>query len=69
MAKRAVLFIVNFLIGLTWPLFHFLYFQIYFYRKIVHFGGIRTRIVGVECEHADHLTTIGTVPYRSAFKK
>ena len=32
-------------------------FQIQFYRKIVDFSGIRTQIVGIEGEHADHLTT------------
>ena len=26
-------------------------------KKTVDFSGIRTRIVGVECKHADHLTT------------
>ena len=40
------------------PLFaYFRSFQIQFYRKIVYVSGIRTRIIGVECEHADHLTT------------
>ena len=32
-------------------------FQTQFYRKTVGFSGIQTRIVGVEGEHADHLTT------------
>ena len=32
-------------------------FQIQFYRKIEDFSEIRTRIVGVEGERADHLTT------------
>ena len=40
------------------PLFvYFRSFQQQFYRKIVDHSGIRTRIVGVEGEHADHLTT------------
>ena len=40
------------------PLFvYFRAFQQQFYRKIVDLSGIRTRIVGVEGEHADHLTT------------
>ena len=34
-----------------------LVFSITIYRKIVDLSGIRTRIVGVEGEHADHLTT------------
>ena len=32
-------------------------FSLFFYRKIVDFRGIRTRIVRSECEHTDHLTT------------
>ena len=41
-----------------WPLFvYFCSFQAQFYRKNVDFSGIRTRIVGVEGEYADHLTT------------
>ena len=37
------------------PLFvYFRSFQIQFNRKIVDFSGIRTQIVGVEGEHADH---------------
>ena len=32
-------------------------FQTQFYRKTLGFSGIRTWIVGVEGEHADHLTT------------
>ena len=40
------------------PLFvYFHSFQQQFYRKIVDLSGIRTRFVGVEGEHADHLTT------------
>ena len=40
------------------PLFvYFRSFQKQFYRKIVDLSGIRTRIVRVEGEHADHLTT------------
>ena len=40
------------------PLFvYFRSFQEQFYRKIVDLSGIWTRIVGVEGEHADHLTT------------
>ena len=31
-------------------------FQNFIKRKFVHFSGIRTRIVRVVCEHADHLT-------------
>ena len=38
-------------------LVYFRSFQQQFYRKIVDLSGIRTRIVGVEGEHADHLTT------------
>ena len=38
-------------------LFIFVLFNNNFYRKIVDLSGIRTRIVGVEGEHADHLTT------------
>ena len=36
---------------------YFRAFQIQFYRKNVVFSGSRTQIVGVECKHADHLTT------------
>ena len=42
------------------PLPHFPYFrsfQIHVYISIVDVSGIRTQIVGVEGEHADHLTT------------
>ena len=43
------------------PLFvYFRYFQHQFYRKIVDFSGIRTRIVEVEGEQAEHMTTITT---------
>ena len=35
----------------------FLYAIIFQKNNIVDFGAIRTRIVGVEGEHADHLTT------------
>ena len=45
------------------PLFvYFRSFQQQFYRKIVDHSGIRTRIVGVEGEHADHLTTTTALP-------
>ena len=36
---------------------YFCSFQKQFYRKIVDLSRIRTRIVGVEGKHADHLTT------------
>ena len=40
------------------PLFvYFRIFQTQYYRKIVDFSWFRTRIVGVEGKHADHLTT------------
>ena len=40
------------------PLFvYFRSFQQQFYRNIIDLSGIRTRIVRVEGEHADHLTT------------
>ena len=41
------------------PLFLFIFvlFKHNLYRKTVGVSGIRTRIVGVEGEHADHLTT------------
>ena len=39
---------------------YFRAFQIQFYRKIVDFNRIRTHIVGVEGEHADHLPTTTT---------
>ena len=45
---------------------YFCYFYQQFYRKIVYFRGIRTRIVGVEGEHADHLTTT-TAPLSQLF--
>ena len=35
----------------------FVLFKLKFYIKTVGFSGIRTWIVGVEGEHADHLTT------------
>ena len=38
-------------------MFIFVLFNNNFYRKIVDLSGIRTRIVGVEGEYADHLTT------------
>ena len=38
-------------------LFIFVLFKHSFYRKNLGFSGIRTRIVRVEGEHADHLTT------------
>ena len=38
-------------------LFIFVLFKHKFYRKTVGVSGIRTRIVGVEGKHADHLTT------------
>ena len=42
------------------PCLFFVYFrsfQQYFYRKIVDFSGLQTRIVRAKCEPADHLTT------------
>ena len=36
---------------------YFYAFPIQFYRKIVDFSEIRSQIVGVDAEHADHLTT------------
>ena len=39
-------------------LFIFVRLNVNFYRNIVNWSGIRTKIVGVEGEHADHLTTI-----------
>ena len=38
-------------------LFIFVLFKHNLYRKTVGVSGIRTRIIGVEGEHADHLTT------------
>ena len=38
-------------------LFIFVLFKHNYSEKIVGFSGIQTRIVGVEGEHADHLTT------------
>ena len=38
-------------------LFIFVLFKLKLYRKTVGFNGIRTRIVGVEGKHPDHLTT------------
>ena len=35
----------------------FVYFQNPYYRKLIDFTGIWTRIVGIEEEQADHLTT------------
>ena len=43
-----------FLIGPTRPLFvYFRSFQTQFFRKIIDFSWIRTRIVGIEGKHAD----------------
>ena len=39
------------------PFLFFRSFQTQFYRKMADFSGIRSQIVGVEGEHADHLTT------------
>ena len=51
------------------PLFvYFRSFQIQFYRKIVDSSRIRTQIVGVEGEHADHLTTTTTVLIKQMLK-
>ena len=36
---------------------YFRSFQTQYYRKTIDFSGIRTRIVGKEDEHADHLAT------------
>ena len=41
-------------------LFIFVLFKLTFYRKNVGFSGIRTWIIRVEGEHADHLTTTTT---------
>ena len=35
-----------------------------FYRKIVDFSGIRTRISGVEGKHTDHLTITMAIVYQ-----
>ena len=45
-------------------LFIFVLFKHKFYRKAVDISGIRTRIVGVEGEHAEYLTTT-TAPLTS----
>ena len=46
------------------------HFNVNFYRKIADYSGIRTRIVGVEGECADHLTSTTTAPFtRLLFKK
>ena len=42
------------------PLFIFILFKNIFIEKVVDFSGIRTWIVEVEGEHADHLTTTTT---------
>ena len=48
------------------PLFvYFHCFQIQFSRKIVDFSGIRTQIVGVKGEQADHLTTTTTAQHEN----
>ena len=41
-------------------LFIFVPFKHKFSRKTLGFSGIRTRIVGIEGKHADHLTTTTT---------
>ena len=42
----------------SWPLFClFSFFSNTMLQKTVSFSGIRTRIVGIEGKHADHLTT------------
>ena len=52
-----------FKMGHSRPLFvYFHSFQTQYYRKTLGFSGIRTRIVGVEGEHADHLTTTMALP-------
>ena len=52
------------------PLFvYFRAFQQQFYRKIVDLSGIRTWIVGVEGEHADHLTTTTAQKFIFMLKK
>ena len=44
------------------PLFiYFWSFQAYFYIKNVGVNGIQTKIVGVKCQHSDHLTTIAAL--------
>ena len=49
---------IFFKVGQPRPLFvYFRSFQTQYYRKTIGFSRIRTRIVGVEGEHADHLTT------------
>ena len=47
-------------------LFVFVLFKHKFYRKTVDVSGIGARIVGVEGEHADHLTT--TTPEKKIVK-
>ena len=37
---------------------YFCYFQQQFYRKIVDLSGIWTRILGIESEQADHVSTV-----------
>ena len=45
-------------VGQPLPLFvYFCSLQTQYYRKTVGFSGIRTRIVGVEGEHTNHLIT------------
>ena len=47
--------------GQSWPLFvYFRSFLQHFYRKIADVSGIRTRIVRVEGEQTDHLTSTTT---------
>ena len=50
--------LLHFLKGQPWPLFvYFRSFQTKFLQKKLGVSGIWIRIVGVEGEHADHLTT------------
>ena len=54
--------------GLTPAYFLVFIFGIFkhkFYRKTVGVSGIRTRIVGVEGKHDDHLTTTTTAQFQS----
>ena len=49
-------------------LFIFVLFQRNFYSKNVGFSGSRTRIVGVQGEHADHLSTTTICTYFATLK-
>ena len=49
-------------------LFIFVLFNNNFMRKFIDLSGIRTRIVGVEGEHADHLTTTTAQTFTNTLK-